>query len=378
MEYSFTRVHLLVPYLSILLVLTIIFPQQIHAETRHIHVLKILDSRNQDYIIREACNAISTAIDKEVRLMQDYLDVLTVHTYEITGSNFSREELLKKVDYELSYLESDIVLVVYVGHGFRAVNMKSDAPMLYLNSYEESVNFLDVQQIILEKRPSLLLSMVLACNRTQVDYNRPPEIVAINEPDMGTPLQFLFPRSANLKYQELFKETPNQTKCIDLFGADKEYYTFISQNGGIFFNEALMVFHEAFSENNYNSWEEICQAIEQRTVLKFRQRGINSQKPLCSYYLSFHPFEVGSGAQHTLDKHYFREQKKALKKRQKQQLRNLRKRHRAAMKKARQDNSPRRERRVIAFQNRAELKELKARHQIDLLRLEKRMAQEGY
>ncbi len=342
------------------------------AETRHIHILKILDSDNPDFIIREACNSISADLDKEIRLMQHYLGVYTVHEHEVIGSNFNRDELLKKVDYEMSYLEGDIVVLVYVGHGYRSGDMKSPAPMLYLNNYEESLNFLDIQQIILDKRPSLMLSIVLACNKTQTDFNRPPDIIAYNEPlkDVSLKSPPALPRTA--KYKALFDEIPNRTRCIDLFGADKEYYTFISQNGGIFFNEVFQVIHAALSNNEYSTWEGICQSIEASTIKKLQQRGIDSQKPLCRYYLSIHPVEVGAHSSRILDKHYFKKSRKELKRLQKKQLHSLRQQHRTRMKVARQAGKTAQERRVMALQHKAALKSIKAQHKIDHIRLERK------
>lgn len=343
------------------------------AETRHIHLLKILDSDNPDYIIREACHNISADIDKEVQLMQHYLDVYTVHEHEVIGSHFKREELLRKVDYEMSYLEGDIVIIVYVGHGYRSENKESAAPMLYLNTYEESVDFLDIQQIILDKRPSVLMSLVLACNKTQTDFNLPPDIIAYNEPVRNISLKAPMPYGMKeSKYKALFKELPQRTKCIDLFGADKEYLTFISQNGGIFYNEVFQVLHKAFSNDEYISWDDICTDIEASTMTKLRQRGMDSQKPLCRYYLSIHPVEVGRRSFPVLDKQHFKQRKKELKKLQKEQLRALRRQHRQEMRSARRSDTDRDKRRVMALQHEAALKNLKAQHKIDQIRLEKR------
>jgi hypothetical protein len=245
--------------------------------------------------------------------------------------------------------------------------------MLYLNNYEESVDFLEIQQIILDKHPSILLSVVLACNKTQTDFNLPPDIIAYNEPvqdiALKAPIGFGMKES---KYKALFEEVPQRTKCIDLFGADKEYYTFISQNGGIFYHEIFQVIHEAFSDNEYTSWDAICETIKASTITKLQQRGIDSQKPLCRYYLSIHPVEVGHHPALELDKQYFKKYKKELKQRQKVQLRNLRHQHREQMQLARMNGKIRDERRVMAFQHKAALKTMKAQHKIDQIRLEKR------
>lgn len=365
----------IVPVLSFCL---LFFLRSYGAETRHIHLLKILDSENPDYIIREACQSISTDIDKEVKLMQHYLDVYTVHEHEVVGSHFNREELLRKVDYEMSYLEGDIVIVVYVGHGYRSKGKEGAAPMLYLNNYEESIDFLEIQQIILDKRPSVLLSVILACNKTQTDFNRPPDIIAYNEPSRNVALKAPSPYGLKeVKYQALFKETPQNTKCIDLFGADKEYLTFISQNGGIFYNEVFKVLHNAFSNDEYIRWEDICSDIETSTITKLQQRGLDSQKPLCRYYLSIHPVEVVPGSFPSLDKQHWKQRRKELRKLQKEQLRTLRRQHRQEMRTARRSDIDRAERRVMALQQKAALKDLKAQHKINQIRLEERYESMG-
>ncbi len=365
----------IVPVLTICLFL---FFNSFGAETRHIHLLKILDSENTDFIIREACNNISADIEKEIQLMQHYLDVYTVHEHEVVGSHFNREELLRKVDYEMSYLEGDIVIVVYVGHGYRSEHKQSAAPMLYLNNYEESVDFLEIQQIILDKRPSVLMSIVLACNKTQTDFNNPPDIIAYNEPIRNISLKA--PGGMGIKeskYKALFQEIPQRTKCIDLFGADKEYLTFISQNGGIFYNEVFQVLHDAFSNDEYISWDDICTDIESSTISKLQQRGMEAQKPLCRYYLSIHPVEVGHRSSPVLDKQYLKQQQKELKKLQKEQLRTLRHQHRQEMHTARKSDISREKRRVLSLQHKASLKTMKAQHKIDQIRLEKRFESMG-
>ncbi len=352
----------------LLLIVTTIF-----AEIRHIHLLKILDSENPDPIIREACHNISADLDKEIQLMQHYLDIYSVHEYEVIGSNFNREELLQKVDYDMSYLEGDIVVVVYVGHGYRSREMKGAAPMLYLNNYEESINFQDIQQIILDKRPSVLLSIVLACNKTQTDFNLPPNIIAYQEPMQHIALKSPGPVGLRPdKYEALFREIANQTRCIDLFGADKEYLTFISQNGGIFYNEIFSTLHRAFSDDRYADWVSICREIEMSTIEKLQYRGIESQRPMCRYYLSIHPVEINDDRAAMLEKDYFKQYKKELKKRQKEQLKALRHSHREQMKAARKLGKNKEERQVMSLQHRADLKNLKARHKIDQIRLEKR------
>ncbi len=343
------------------------------AETRHIHLLKILDSENPDPIIREACQNISADLDKETRLLQQYLDIYTVHEHEVTGSHFNREDLIRKVDYEMSYLEGDIVILVYVGHGYRSSEMKGAAPMLYLNNYEESVNFQDIQQFILEKRPSVLMSIVLACNKTQTDFNQPPDIIAYNEPLWNVSLKAPGPIGRKIeKYQALFSEIPTQTRCIDLFGADKEYLTFISQSGGVFYNEIFNTLHRAFSNDHYITWENICKDIEASTIERLQYRGIESQKPLCQYYLSIHPVEIGDGRAVRVDQDYFKQYKRELKKRQKSQLRALRRDHRQQIRAARKLGKSRHERKVMSLQHKADLNQLKVKHKVNQIRLEKR------
>ncbi|NJO86698.1 MAG: hypothetical protein HC821_01070 [Lewinella sp.] len=275
------------------------------AESRHIHVIKMLDDNNSDLIISEGCRAIDYGIDREVQLMQHHLGVTDVHYYHISGTNFSRARLEEVLDEGLAYQERDIIFLVYAGHGYRELGSRSRFPKLYFNDYQNGLEFEELRQALIQKNPSLLLSLVVACNVTQLNQNEPPPFLPDGNPPpppSGSPsvayLEYstLSPKGGRgvLDYRlrraepyfQLFADQTNYTKVVDLLSADQEFFTFITRDGGIFFSEVLYTFQEIFSDQRYHSWEEICTSISQHTVQ--RSAGRNQlQQPLCQYQIYF-------------------------------------------------------------------------------------------
>ncbi|MEL6660779.1 MAG: hypothetical protein AAFR36_30220, partial [Bacteroidota bacterium] len=111
----------------------------LQAETRHIHLIKVFDNENHDYVIREGCRSIGFGIDQEVSLLAANLGILSVIEYDLTGPNFSLRRLDQVLDYEMAYQERDIVIFAYVGHGFRDPGSPSPYPNLYFRTYDQSV-----------------------------------------------------------------------------------------------------------------------------------------------------------------------------------------------------------------------------------------------
>ncbi|MEO1256971.1 MAG: hypothetical protein AAFY41_19100, partial [Bacteroidota bacterium] len=104
---------------GLLLLSTFFLFPNLNAETRHIHVLRILDNKSVNFTISEGCRAIDYGISQEVELMKRHLGITDVQYYDVAGYNFSRERLQNVLDYELSYQERDIIILVYAGHGYR-------------------------------------------------------------------------------------------------------------------------------------------------------------------------------------------------------------------------------------------------------------------
>lgn len=342
------------------LILLLATTTQVQAETRHIHVLKILDDASPEYVIREGCRSIGYGIDQEVALMKDKLGILNVIEYTISGSNFSRERLDEVLEYDMEYMERDIVVLVYVGHGFRPPGSDSPFPSLYFNGYEEAIDFGEVQELILEKNPSLLLSIVIACNVTQADPSLPPPYLGDNEAPPVVTLQRKGLRRTE-PYWQLFADQPGVTKCIDLISADREYYTFLSRDGGIFFSEVLYTFQEVFTDLSYSSWDAICSDISERTQLRSQERGL-AQQPVCRYYVRMNPVVVPARVEAVRSRSYCKDQLRDLRRDQRQALRDLRRTHRQQLRQLRQEGGRAEARQLLGRQHRAELANWKLQH----------------
>ncbi len=354
-------------YFSIIALLLSV--QFLRAETRHIHILKIIDSRNANPILRDGARSVEYGLDQEIRFLQNQLGILNTIEYEISGAEFSRERLDEVIEYELEYVERDIVVVLYVGHGYRPLGSDSPFPHLYFGDYTTSLDYADVQARILEKTPSLLINIVLACNATQTDFGLPPPFAPDN---VAPPIVSL--KAPGLRrpepYRQLFADQEGYTKVIDLVSSDREYYTFLASDGGIFFNEIRYTFQWIFGDTAPRTWQEVCDRIRTKTVERSQARGLE-QLPVCRYGIWRNPVTLTVKelpAKPELSRRACARQLRSLRKEQRQALKNLRRQHREAQRAARRANLPRAERRLQNHRHRVELEQLKLQHQQAYLR----------
>lgn len=263
----------------LLLCLCTLYYTALSAETRHIHVIQMLDDNSPTYLIREGARSIDYGVQREVDRMQKALGISDVHYYRLSGQHFSKEALDFVVDYQLAYQERDIIIFVYTGHGFREPGSPSQLPKLYFNGYHNAVDGDELRLRLLEKNPSVLMNLVIACNSVQDNRNVAPGRPADSSTDQG--------RLASVPVQErpyhtLFSDQSGYTKVIDLISSDREYETFLSRDGGIFFSEVLYALQEVFGDERLTSWPGICSYIQEQTLLRTRERGLR-QKPHCAY-----------------------------------------------------------------------------------------------
>lgn len=251
----------------------------LRAETRHIHVIQMLDDNSPNYLIREGCRSIDYGIQREVDRIQQGLGISNVHYYRLSGLSFNRESLEFVLDYQLAYQERDIILFVYTGHGYRDIGSTHRLPKLYFTGYNSALEGDDLRLRLIEKNPSLLINLVIACNTVQRDHR-----VAPGQPrDEGPTNNRLSARPRVPRpYEVLFSDQPGYTKVIDLVSSDREYETYLSRDGGIFFGEVLYAFEEVFVDEHLRSWPEVCQYISKQTALRTRERNL-PQKPYCAY-----------------------------------------------------------------------------------------------
>ena len=298
------------------------------AETRVIHVVQMLDDNSSEYLIREGCRSIDYGVQREVDRIGAELGVADVKYYRLSGSSFNRNALEFVVDYELAYQERDIIIMVYAGHGYREPGSTAQLPKLYFSGYNTALEGDELRLQLLEKNPSVLINLVIACNTTQTN-----QLVEPGRPaDEGLSAGRLnaAPQSTNRAFLQLFAEAPGFTKVIDLVSADREFETFMSRDGGIFFSEVLYTFQELFADERFTDWTSICNHIEGQTVLRTAERGLR-QRPICTYSV----FDAIDGEMVVITEQDYpagaencRRAARQLRRSHKQELRALRHRHR--------------------------------------------------
>lgn len=310
----------------IFLCLCTLFVASLNAETRHIHVIQMLDDNSPTYLIREGSRSIDYGVQREVDRMQKALGISDVHYYRLNGHNFNREALDFVVDYQLSYQERDIIVFVYTGHGFRDKGSTAQLPKLYFSGYDNAMEGDELRFRLLEKNPSLLINLVIACNSTQENQRVAPGRPQDAAPSSG---RLASVPTGDRPYHMLFSDQPGYTKVIDLVSSDREYETFLSRDGGIFFSEVLYALQEVFADQRLTSWPGICSYIQEQTLLRTRERGLR-QKPYCAYNV----FKAMDGNVPTVivtgggDAISCRVARKQLRREQRVELKSLRRRHR--------------------------------------------------
>lgn len=330
-------------------------------ETRHIHVLKMLDDNSTNYIVSEGARSIDYGIDRKVEQIQQQLGITTVYEYRITGTDFSRGKLQEILEYELSYQERDIIILVYAGHGYREQGSQSRFPKLYFNNYAEGLEFGDLRQQLLEKNPSLLINLVVACNVTQYDLSAPPPLPSDANPP---PVARLAPRAGQPKggtnrWRHLFADNPGYTKVVDLLSADRENFTFIGRDGGVFFNEVLYAFQEVFNGGNFRSWNELCAYIGRGTVARSQERQL-TQNPYVNFEIYF---ATAVEVRETyLTRSECRQMARTLRRQQRGELKNLRRRHREEIRGLSRLGDFRARKRLVSARHKQEKAELRLTH----------------
>lgn len=329
------------------------------AETRHIHVLKILDDNSPNFIIREGCRSIDYGVDQEVQLMKQHLGITDVHYYAISGTNFSLARLQEVLDYELEYQERDIIMLVYAGHGYREPNSPSRFPKLYFNSYQEAMELEDIRWQLIEKNPSLLINIVVACNATQLDRKQPPPYMEDgNLPPVASLAVKGIRKTA--PYQRMFANQENHTKVLDFISADKEHLTFMTRDGGIFFSEILFAFQEIFVDELFTDWTAVCQRVDSRTIQRSQDYFL-AQQPFSAYQIVMNQqIVVRPAIASSLPISACLMEAKALRKTQKEALRALRRSHRIEMRNLGAGN--REQRQLLAAKHRSERASLQLEH----------------
>lgn len=342
-----------------------------YSDSRHIHVIKILDTKNDNSTIRQAAISVNSKIDEEIKLLADRIGIYEsgIHNYEIVGENFKREELEKVISYDLRYCYRDIVFLVYLGHGYRSQYNNSKFPELKLLDSYDKYNTLNVNDILLDiykARPSYVISIVIACNDEISDFTEQPKSFNISSPNISTYLSNNSQLRKTSRYIDLFgKIYDNQTTSILLVGSQKGGLTVITPNGGFFFNSIFNTLDNYLAKSEKIIWDDLLTDIRNNTISEAKQYGI-TQSPIC--YINYSLFEITIPGKTTIYKMVIRRNKeerktmKELKQKQRQELSQLRKKHDSEIKSAKKQGKKRREIRELSRLLRFELQKLKIQH----------------
>ena len=87
-----------------MMLLCLICCLSVSAETRHIHLLKIMDTQNADYVIREGCRSIDYGIAQEIEMLREKLGINQLLQYDISGADFRLDKLDEVLSYDMEYL----------------------------------------------------------------------------------------------------------------------------------------------------------------------------------------------------------------------------------------------------------------------------------
>jgi|GEM_PF-3567389 len=375
-------------YLSVILYMGLLpfltYSQPNETEARYIHVLKILDTNSPNPTIKEACKIVSRQIDNEASAIAQNLDIESdnIYTYNATGANFTKRYLTNVINQDMSYCLGDIVLVAYLGHGFRTTDNLTNLPQLYMGNYEESIHFQDVIHNIAMKKPSIIFSIVNACH-TKVDardiVSYPPPVFFLPQKAPESIKPFPASQRKTNRYKELFPSRLNGSRqelrsalTITLLSSKEGNYTYLTKDGGLFFPAVLNTLHKHLSQANPTNWNLVANEIKEKTQQQASRLNV-IQEP--ATYIDYYLFPVEDYLSWNAKKAE-KQEKRSMKKQHRNQLQALRTQHKSEMKKfrllnerARDQKLKRQSRRILASKQRTAFLQMKKRQRKELNRI---------
>lgn len=268
-----------------LLLFCFAFVQTISAQTdsRHIHLIKVLDTYNPDPIMRMAAQSVNHKIDSEVFVIASKLgiDREFIHSYNITGSSFSAEALENTLLVDLSYCRGDIIFFTSLSHGIRPASHSGLYPCLYFGEDQPIYDLNEAFRTIMDMHPSIFISLVNACNKGLAPNQTEPITPSLDESIAVADVQ-ASQRSA-LRYKELFKQRNGYILRVDLLSAGKGNYSYITPQGGYFFSSFLQHFRTNLQSHKDGTWDAIIIGTERDTEDAVLAEIAKRQRPYCSY-----------------------------------------------------------------------------------------------
>lgn len=259
--------------LVLLIISVLLFSTYMLADTRKIHLFKIFDYENHEpreaSLVKNACKTISAKTKLEINYIHSELSTVDVREYEFSGSKFDQKILMNTIK-SLKFIDNDIIFIIYVGHGRRHVAQDNlqQTPLLKFNDQSE-IEFETLREMFLEKKPSYIISMIIACNApSEFQPKGRPFIRNDSVNDISYNHRNIVLSSVKKRYLapylSLFQTHKNYTTCIDLLAAKANYYTFIDSHGGNFFWSIMDAFETTFSQNQTLEWKDFFKIAKEK------------------------------------------------------------------------------------------------------------------
>ncbi|WP_052600180.1 caspase family protein [Aureispira sp. CCB-QB1] len=266
-------------------------------DIRDIHYIKIMDSNNEAFLL--ASEAIEKKFDRQVKEISIMLGIVDIKEHNLMGNNFTEDQINHVIDDELKYSKGDIIIVVYLGHGYRENWQREDSyPILFLGKGVNTFRYSDLLDDILSNKPSVVISILNTCNALIPGYQNHPQIAGEPDGSIGSKMKF-YDGHKDLNNSSLFwqillaplkqeKHKPYITKCIDFISSAPNSYANIDKNGGIFFKylaETIDNYLYSYKENY--TWESMKSEVESVTkkqisyAIRMDPERIKKQVPVC-------------------------------------------------------------------------------------------------
>lgn len=218
------------------------------------------------------------------RKIKEFLGISAFIYDTVTGPNFRKEVVLKKINSFLTPGPNDIVVFYYAGHGFRMPKDNRPGPYIdlrdlvrdqFLKYQENSLSTEDIREMIRKKGARLNLIISESCNDTITKTNP-----MVKEPPMAGKKGGLGMNWSTQNCRDLFL---NAMPTTVLIAAASPYQLAISNAdfGGYFstFFRNNLEIHMGYSKTKV-TWENIVEETKKQTETKSRRTWCNEEKTI--------------------------------------------------------------------------------------------------
>lgn len=265
-----------------------------------IHLIQILATGDIDATIRDAANSVSQDVLNFAKQSSKALSY-ELNEIRLDGDKFNKanvQDLISKLN-----CEEDIVILTYVGHGFRSIKeVRDDLPQLKLNytpkdyTRANTIFLSDILYDLYSKKPKFVLSMINSCNDV-------PNIDKTNNPySKHTPrTEFEYVRSvaagetafgSNERYFDLLKnDLVNTTKSVTLLSCEKGQKSWLNDEGGFFHQLLMKSLQDNLQSDKKITWKQIGDQARTETI-QWTERTNQKQGTGIEQYPTYEIFNV--------------------------------------------------------------------------------------